>query len=167
MKKFHPILVLVCAVAIAAGGMLLLGNLGLPKEDYNPSYTQTGELLRFLRDGETFRLSDAFTQEWDSVQFAAATENLQPMEQQELYQHDAGFTAIGENDALMVLWRKDQIALMLPLPRQRDGYPRFLDATGNDTFEISRENAQFLCTFVPSEDGGSGYYECSVAGEQL
>lgn len=166
MKRFYPILMLIGAVVIAAGGMLLLGNLGLPKEDRNPSYAQAGELLRFLRDGETFRLSDAFEQEWDSVQFAAATEDLQPMEQQELYQHDAGFSAIGEDDALMVLWRKDQIALMLPLPKQREGYPRFLDAAGNDTFEVSREDARFLCTFVPSEDGG-GYYECSVAGEQV
>lgn len=167
MKKFYPILVLLSVCCLSAGGVLLLGNYGLHAEDQDRGYEQADKILRFLRSGESFRLSEVFPQAWDSAQFAASPRDLNYLEQDELYMHDERFAEENADNALMILWLKDQIVEMMTLPIEREGYPRFQGVMGSSNFEVSRDDAQFDCMFIPDEEGIGGYYECSVVGYSL
>lgn len=166
MKKWTPALCLLLCAVLAAAGVWALGGITIRRADVNPDVLRLGAMFSYLRDGQRFSLADAYPQEWDRAQFAASVNDLSRLEQRRLFAYDGRFASTAFNTPLMLLWQEGHVTSAFFLPDDQDGYPRFADALGGGSFEVAREEAEFLCTFVPHADGRGGYYDCRVEGEQ-
>lgn len=166
MKKLSPLWSVLCALALMAVAAAFLNAAVIRRPDADPSVLRTGAVFSYLRDGGRFRLSDAYPQEWDTAQFVPSSEGLSRLEQRELFSYDARFAGLEADGPLLLLWLGDSLTSVVAFPADRNGYPRFLDAVGGESFELPRADADFLCTFVPDKSGRGGYYECRAAGER-
>ncbi|MEG0996269.1 MAG: hypothetical protein RSH26_04850 [Clostridia bacterium] len=165
LKKLTPMLCLLCAAVLAAGGILWFGSAAMRRPDIDPVYQSAGAFLRHLRDGATFRLPEVFPQQWDVAQFAASPEALARWEQRLLFGYDQRYTKEAhEPVALLLLWQRAELVRVVALPKNRDGFPRFFDDFGSENFELSRDHASFLCSFISDELHLGGYYVCVPEG---
>lgn len=161
MKRFVPLLCLILAMALAVGGALCLGGAGMSqKPDYDPALMRAGEMLAYMRDGQIFTLSDAYPDPWDRAQFASSGLSLRESELRLLFAYDP--TLAQSDEPLLLLWQAGELRHALALPPGRVGYPQFLSGVDNRDFSLSRDDATFLCTFVP--EGHNGYYQCTPEG---
>lgn len=165
MKAARTIAALALCVLLAAAGVWLLGNTAIRHPDANPDALRAGAVLRLLRDGSRFSLAQAYPEAWETARFVSSSDELTRREQSALFAYDARF-AEAERGPLVLLWCNRELVSAIPMPDDQLGYPRFFDAMGERSFSLTREEASFLCTFVESEGGRGGYYECQAQGGQ-
>lgn len=148
---------LIALVSLVSVGWMFHG--GVRKADADPNVLLARELLPYLRDGQTFRLSDAYPDPWDAVQVVRNGERLPPWTWRTLCAFDAALAQVDAGVQLLVFWQDGAVARAVRLWQGAAGMPWF---QGNWPLEESvilpREAAVFRATF--QGNGHSAYYAC-------
>lgn len=149
-------LLLLCAVLAPAAVLGLFS--GSRHADSDPNAILARAALPFLKDGQIFRLADAYPEPWDAAQVVHGGEALTDWAWRTLRAFDSHLAQVDEDTQLLVLWREGNIARMVRFERSAGGMPWFapLDAGGGEI--VSREDAVFRATLM--EDRGVRYYLC-------
>ena len=163
LGRAAPLLGIAASALAAVLAVTLLGLTGLDHPDVDPARIKSGAMLSHLRDGRYFNLTDVYPGPWDTVEFAPSWQALGRFAQLRLFAREE--RGVREDMPLMLLWHENELVEACFLPGGEDGYPRFADGMGQGSFMLTREQARFLCTFVPQEHGG--YYLCTPAGKQV
>ena len=163
MRRFKTPLILLCTMAVAVAGVWLLGSAAIRRPDADPATLMTGAVFSYLRDGAQFELQEAYPREWETARFVTSSTELSRWEQRMLFEYDARF-AEADSEPLLLLWQDMSLVAAIPMPSDRNDYPRFVDAMGSSSFELAREDARFVCAFIADESGRGGYYECRALG---
>ncbi|MCI6377463.1 MAG: GNAT family N-acetyltransferase [Clostridiales bacterium] len=163
LGKAAPLLGIAASALAALLAVAALGSAGLRHPDVDPARMKSGAVLSRLRDGQCFDLAEVYPGQWDTAEFAPSWQALGRYAQLRLFAREE--RGVREDMPLMLLWHENELVEACFLPGGEDGYPRFADGMGQGSFMLTREQARFLCTFVPQEHGG--YYLCTPAGKQV
>lgn len=151
------VLLLLCAVlALAAVFGLFSRN---RRADGDPNLILARAVLPFLKDGQTFRLADAYPEPWDAAQVVQSGEALTDWAWRTLRAFDSHLAQVDGDAQLLVFWREGNVARIVRFERAAGGMPWFAPSDAADGNGIlSREDAVFRATLM--EDRGVRYYLC-------
>ncbi len=148
------LIALACLTAV-----VLLFTGGRPA-DADPNALQARALLPFLRDGQAFRLADAYPEAWETAQLVAADEQLDPWAWQVMRAYDASLLDMRRGTQLLVFWRAGEVARMVRFSQGAPGMPWFEAMAEEGAAAIwGRDDAVFTVTLQQVE--GTPYYQCA------
>lgn len=151
---------LLIAVACLTAVVLLFAGGGKPA-DADPNALQARALLPFLRDGQAFRLADAYPEAWETAQLVAADEQLDPWAWEVMRAYNASLLDMSRGTQLLVFWHAGEVARMVRFTQGAPGMPWF-EATAAEAGAYAlwgREDAVF--TAVLQQTDGAPYYRCT------
>jgi len=146
----------IALVSLLAVGLVFTHS--LTHADADPNQMLARQLMLHLRDGQTFRLTDAYPEPWDTVQVVSSGETLTNWTWRTLHTFDSRLAELQEGQQLLVFWREGEVARMVRFARDA-GMPWFAaDASSEEGVIIPRNNALFRATLV--QEAGIKYYTC-------
>ena len=133
---------------------------GQPGVDRSPNDILVRRLMSSLRDGYTFKLADAYSDPWDTVQVFTDGQPMTEWEWRTLRAFDPTLTQQGAGWQLLVFWREGGITQTVRLEHGANGAPWFaVDSNAAESLILSREKAVFRAALV--REGDVAYYLCT------
>lgn len=126
--------------------------------DANPNDLLARSLMPYLRDGQTFRLADVYSDTWDSVQVIRSDEPLTDWEWRTLQAYNDRLLQLGQHEQALVFWRDGGIANAIRFDSADNGMPWFVPPDPEDSMILSRDAAVFRATLV--REASAVYYAC-------
>ena len=156
MLQTVGLMLLIAILSLVAVGFAFTNT--FPHADADPNDILARTLMRHLKNGQTFRLAEAYPDPWDTVQVVREGESLNDWTWRTLRAFDANLANTGEGEQLLVFWRQGEVARMVRF-RRETGMPWFVIAgSTEDGYIVPRESAVFRATLV--RDGATDYYAC-------
>lgn len=160
MKKALQTIGLTLAIALVSlVGVGFVFSHAFTHADADPNELLARKLLPYLRNGQTFRLVDAYPEPWDTVQVVGGGEMLTDWTWRTLHVFDAGLAEVQAGQQLLVFWREGEVSRMVRFARGM-GMPWFV--TQSDVAQVGaiipRDSAAFRATLV--QEGDMRYYTC-------
>ena len=159
MRKVITTIALTLLIAI-----LCLGTVGLlfwtnfKAADTDPNTILARKLMPYLKDGQTFRLADAYPDPWESVQVVRYDDALDDSTWRALLQYNLYLSDTREGEQMLIFWHAGAVAQVIRFTRGA-GMPRFsADSVSSQANVLSRGNAVFRATLI--HDQGVDYYAC-------
>ena len=129
-----------------------------PQADADPNDLLVRTLMPYLRDGGTFRLSEAYPDSWEAVQVVRSNETLTDWEWRTLRAYDVGLIQLGLQEQALIFWQDGAISNAIRFDSADDGMPWFVPSGPEDSMIFSRDAAVFRATLVQGKT--SVYYAC-------
>lgn len=166
MKKTLQLIGLTLVIALLAQATLvLLFSPVHTGEDASLNEIEARTLLIHLRDGQSFRLSDAYPDLWQSVEVTRGGRALTDWEWRALRDFDAELSQPQEEQQLLVFWYGGEITRVVRFDRRRSGMPWFVvENDAEQSLVLSRKDAMFHATL--RHENGVDYYLCEPESEQ-
>lgn len=147
---------MIALVSLFAVGLVFTH--GLTHADADPNKLLARQLLPLLRDGQTFRLADAYPEPWDTVQVVSNGETLTDWTWRTLHTFDSRLAELQDGQQLLVFWHEGEVSRMVCFAHGA-GMPWFVaDAFSEAGAIIPRNHAAFRATLV--QEDGVKYYTC-------
>jgi len=159
MRKVITTVALTLAIAILSLGMVgLLFWTSFRPADTDPNIILARKLMPYLKDGQTFRLTDAYPDPWESVQVVRDDEVLDDSTWRALLQYNLNLSDIREGEQMLIFWHAGVVAQVIRFTRDA-GMPQFAaDSVSAQATILSRGNAVFRATLIHGQ--GLDYYAC-------
>ena len=159
MRKAITTIALTLAIAILSLGMVgFVFSPSFRPADTDPNTILARKLMPYLKDGQAFRLTDAYPDPWETVQVVQDHEILDDWTWQALLAYNQNLSGVGEGDQLLIFWRAGTIAQVIRFTRDA-GMPHFLaEAGATQATILSRKNAVFRATLIHGQE--MDYYAC-------
>ena len=120
MRKVITTVALTLAIAILSLGMVgLLFWTSFRPADTDPNIILARKLMPYLKDGQTFRLTDAYPDPWESVQVVRDDEVLDDSTWRALLQYNLNLSDIREGEQMLIFWHAGVVAQVIRFTRGR------------------------------------------------
>ena len=148
---------LIAVITLAA--VLYFFDRSTANANLTPADVQARKLMPYLRDGQTFRLTDAYPAAWDSVQVVGPTDALTDSEWRALRAYSGEITELTQKQELLVFWLDGNIASVVRFDISSGNAPWFLtEGRQGDSLILPRVRAVFRATLTHAD--GYDYYAC-------
>ena len=149
---------------ITLASVIFYFDRGTPNVNLSPAEVQTRTLMPYLRDGQTFRLADAYPDAWDSVQVIGYSDALTDWEWRTLRAFSPELSQISQGQELLVFWRDGIVTSMVRFTLSSGNAPWFLtEGDKGESLILSRAKAVFRATLQHAD--GYDYYACVPEGD--
>lgn len=156
-------LMLLLAVGVL-GGMLWLAGRSTSVAGLTPEAVRARALYPLLRDGQTFRMADAYPEPWETVQVLHGGDTLTDWEWRTLRAVGDAAAPLAQGQQLLVFWQDGAVAFVVRSALTTGGAPWFSIGTADGESSIlGREKAVFRAMLVHAE--GYDYYACVPEGD--
>ena len=156
-------LMLLLAVGLL-GGMLWLAGRSTSGAGLTPEALRARALYPLVKDGQLFRLADAYPDVWETVQVLHGGDTLTDWEWRTLRAVGDTAAPLTQGQQLLVFWQDGAVAFVVRSALTTGGTPWFtLGAADGESSILGREKAVFRATLVHAE--GYDYYACVPEGD--